>query len=82
MGYLIDQWKECIDKGDIVGTLFTDFHKAFDVVVHSILLRKLRIYKLSPNATQWFRSYLQNRQKALVTDNALSENAQVRLGVS
>ena len=52
MGYLIDQWKECIDKGDIVGTLFTDFHKSFDVVVHSILLRKLRIYKLSPNATQ------------------------------
>ena len=22
---LIDQWKECIDKDDIVGTLFIDF---------------------------------------------------------
>ena len=29
---LIDQWKECIDKGDIVGTLFIDVRKAFDVV--------------------------------------------------
>ena len=37
---LIDQWKECIDKGDIVDTLFIDFRKAFDVVDHNILLRK------------------------------------------
>ena len=41
---LIDQWKECIDKGDIVGTLFIDFRKAFDVVDHNILLRKLQIF--------------------------------------
>ena len=26
---LIDQWMTCIDKGDIVSTLFPDFRKAF-----------------------------------------------------
>ena len=78
---LIDQWKECIDKGDIVGTLFIDFRKAFDVVDHNILLRKLQIYKFSPNAIRWFQSYLEYRQQALVTDNGLSEYAQVRSGV-
>ena len=57
MGYLIDQWKECIDKGDIVGTLFTDFHKAFDVVVHSILLRKLRIYNLKARYLPYLNFY-------------------------
>ena len=78
---LKDQWKECIDKGDIVGTLFIDFRKAFDVVDHNILLRKLQIYKFSPNAIRWFQSYLEYRQQALVTDNGLSEYAQVRSGV-
>ena len=37
---LIDQWKACIDNGDIVGTLFIDFRKAFDVVDHQILIKK------------------------------------------
>ena len=78
---LIDQWKECIDKGDIVGTLFIDFRKAFDVVDHNILLRKLQIYKFSSNAIRWFHSYLEYRQQSLVTDNGLSEYAQVRSGV-
>ena len=42
---LIDQWMSCIDKGDIVGTLFLDFRKAFDLIDHSILIKKLLIYK-------------------------------------
>ena len=37
---LIDQWKACIDNDDIVGTVFIDFRKAFDVVDHRILIQK------------------------------------------
>lgn len=44
---LIDHWMECIDKGDLVGTLFVDFRKAFDLVNHSVLLEKLNLYKFS-----------------------------------
>ena len=42
---LVDKWMACIDKGDIVGTLFFGFHKAFDLVNHDILLTKLSTYK-------------------------------------
>ena len=41
---LIDQWMSCIDKGELVGSLFIDFRKAFVVVDHSILLKKLFLY--------------------------------------
>ena len=42
---LIDQWLACIDKGDIVGSIFIDFRKAFDLVDHKTLIRKLSTYK-------------------------------------
>ena len=38
---LIDSWVECIDKGNLVGALFLNFRKAFDIVNHSILIMKL-----------------------------------------
>ena len=40
---LIDQWMESIDKGDIIGSLFIDFRKAFDMVDHPLLLKKLTL---------------------------------------
>ena len=46
---LIDKWMECINKGDIVGTLLLDFCKAFDLVDHKILMDKLSLYDFSPS---------------------------------
>ena len=40
---LIDSWMKCIDSGDMVGALFIDFRKAFDLVDHAILMKKLSI---------------------------------------
>ena len=55
----IDQWKACMDKVDIVGTLFIDFRNAFNVVDHQTLIRKLQVYKFSTNEIKWFESYLE-----------------------
>ena len=51
---LLDQWMSCIHKGDLVGSLFIDFRKAFDVVDHTILMKKLELYKLSETSLNWF----------------------------
>ena len=58
---LIDQWMTCIDKGDIVGSDFLDFRKAFDKVDHSILIDKLSLCKCKGLDLNLISSKLQNK---------------------
>ena len=78
---LVDKWMECIDDGDIIGALYLDFRKAFDLVDHEILLSKLSLYKFKPQTLQWFKSYLDCRQQAIQSDNRLTAFAEVIAGV-
>ena len=78
---LIDQWMSCIDKGELVGSLFIDFRKAFDVVDHSILLKKLYLYKLSETTLQWFSSYLSDRKQTVDNGQGHSDFIGVKSGV-
>ena len=50
-----------VDKGDIVGALFKDFRKAFDLVDYNILIKKLSAYKFNNLSLQWFISYPEAR---------------------
>ena len=78
---LIDQWMQCIDNGYIVGSLFVDFRKAFDVVDHSILLNKLIKYKFNRRTIDWFSSYSSGRQQAVDSGKGLSSFTHVKSGV-
>ena len=78
---LIDQWMSSIDKGDMVGTLFIDFRKAFDMVDHSLLIKKLAYYKLSNTSLNWFKSYLSSRFQTIKSDSGLSKLSQLLSGV-
>ena len=78
---LIDTWMECIDKGDIIGALYLDFRKAFDLVDHKILLNKLSLYNFSNSSLKWFESYLDSRLQAIQSENGLTEFSKIRSGV-
>ena len=78
---LIDQWMSCIDKGDTGGSLCIDFRKVFDVVDHTILIKKLSSYKLSDSSLQWFKSYLNNRTQTMHNGQELSDPVNVKTGV-
>ena len=77
---LIDQWLTCIDIGDIIGTLFVDVRRAFDLVDHSILVNKLSLYKFSPLPLGWFQSYLSSRRLAIACDEFANVNSGVPKG--
>lgn len=65
---IIDEWMEAIDNGYLIGTVFVDLRKAFDLVDHNILIQKLSLYGLSNDATQWFKTYLTGRTQCTVID--------------
>ena len=64
---LVDQWLTNINNNEFNGVIFIDLKKkAFDVIDHSLLLRKLALYGMSDCAMELFRSYLNNRQQQCV----------------
>ena len=78
---LIGRWLNSIDKGDIIGAVFFDLHKAFDVVDHDLLLQKLAAYKFSTTSQNWIQSYLTNRKQCIVNQNIRSSLQIVKSGV-
>ena len=45
--YLIEDWKGALDKNSVVGTVIMDVSKAFDLILHDLLLVKLFAYGIS-----------------------------------
>ena len=78
---LIDQWTTCIDRGEIVGSVFLDFRKSFDLVDHSILVDKLSLYKCQGPDLNLISSYLQSRQEVFDSGKGLSTPAYIKSGV-
>ena len=58
-----------------------DFRKAFDLVDHTLLLKKLRHYKISDETPLWFSSYLLNRKQKVVINNIESTTENIVCGV-
>ena len=67
--------------GDIIGALFLDFRKAFDLVDHTILLNKLSLYNFSNSSLKRFESYLDSRLQAMQSENGLTEFSKISSGV-
>ena len=78
---LINDWLSHIDKGNIVGAIFFDLKKAFDLVDHEILLQTLALYGIRGTPLCWFESYLSNRFQSIVDGLTMSRRQSVKSGV-
>ena len=78
---MTDEWLEAMDKGHYTGLLFLDFRKAFDLIHHDILLKKLAVYGFSQSTINLFKSYLTNRRQNVMLNGDLSDPQTLYYGV-
>lgn len=75
--YILSQF----DNRALVIGIFVDFSKAFDLVNHELLLKKLWYYGIRGQAAMLIKSYLSQRKQAVSLHNVLSEVKPIFSGV-
>ena len=78
---VVDRLLMNMDNGLLTGLSLIDFRKAFDLVDHGILLRKLVVYQLSEESIQWFKSYLEGRLQKVSINGVISSSLPITSGV-
>ena len=78
---LCNSWLTSINKSEIVGAVFLDFKKAFDLVNHEILFTKLKCYLQNESAAALLKSFLDNRTQTVYVNGKYSCSSQVSCGV-
>ena len=78
---VINEWLSQIDQGNVIGAIFYDLKKAFDVVDHEIILQKLALYGIRDKLLSWFESYLFKRSQCIINGQNVSSKQAVKSGV-
>ena len=60
---MVDNWRKALDDNKLVGAVMVDLSKVFDMVNHSILLRKMDSYGVKGKELKWFQDYLTGRRQ-------------------
>ena len=78
---LVDRLLMNMDNGLLTGLSLIDFRKAFYLVDHEVLLRKLVVYQLSGESIQWLKSYLEGRLQKVSINGVMSSSLPITSGV-
>ena len=78
---IVDRMLLNLDDNRINDLVFADFQKAFDLVIHEILIEKLSIYGLEDSSLVLVRSFLPNQTQRKVIRSAQSSPQALTHGV-
>ena len=77
----ITQIINSLNNNEVVVGVFLDFSKAFDTVMHNILISKLEHYGIREGALKLLSNYLTNRKQFVCIDGIYSDMLDVKIGV-
>ena len=78
---LVEEWRERLDENFVVGAMLTDLSKAFNCIVHDLLIAKLAAYGFSNTALRYVYSYLNNLKQRVRINNTYSNYQKIISGV-
>ena len=78
---LLDLFCKSLKDGMLVGYVFLDLLKAFDMISHSVLLQKLPCYGLRNRELAWFQDNLFERYQRVLYDNISSLPEEIMCGI-
>ena len=81
---MTEQWRKYLDKNGVNGALLTDLSKAFDCLLHNLLIAKRAAYGFDYEFSTLIQSYLSNRKQRTKVNNTYVSNtfSDIIIGVS
>ena len=70
---VMEDWSNYIDNGMPFDTVYMDFVKAFDTVLHKRLIKKLSSYGIGGCILAWITDFLSGRRQRVSVRGCLSE---------
>jgi retron-type reverse transcriptase len=81
LNVVLANWKEDIDKGKIVVSVFLDLKRAFETIDRHLWLQKAATNGVRNTENQYFASYLEDRQQCVSFNGEISQLRKIDLGV-
>ena len=78
---MLEKWRESIDRRGCFGALLTDLSKAFDLVLHDLLVEKLHAYGVDMKSLRFLYSYLNDRKQRVKINDKYSSFEEMLFGV-
>ena len=78
---LLNKWQNSLDKRKFVGTILTDLSKAYDCLLHDLLIAKLAAYGIEYESLSLLYDYLSNRFHRVKVGASVSDWLELLLGV-
>ena len=79
--YMIENWNESFDQGGHYGALSTDLSKAFDYLMHSLLIEKLQAYGFDNDPLNCICNYLVGSEQRIKINSSFSTWLKIENGV-
>ena len=78
---IVDFLLDNMNSKKLTGSIFLDLRKAFDVIPHDLLLKKMKYYGIRNSELEWFSRYLINRQQCVSIKGTTSALLEVKSGI-
>ena len=78
---VMDSWTMALDNGFSIDSIYLDFMKYFDTVLHKRLIYKLRMNDINPSILRWIEGFLTGRQQQVCVNGSMSKWADITSGI-